>query len=100
LGGAEYISYALEKPTYNKVMRCTARANAESPKPRAKPFFIVLARNCRGVEEKVAELERMGVPYAVVCSERVEHPRVVYREARGKWDAINFGNKFVFKGLG
>ena len=78
-------------------MRCTARANAESSKPRARPFFIVLARDRRGVEEKVAELERMGVPYVVVCGERVEHPRVVYREARGKWDAINFGGKFVPK---
>jgi len=61
----------------------------------AKPFFIVLARDRRGVEEKVEELEGMRVPYVVVCGEEVDRPNVVYREARGKWDAINFGSKFV-----
>ena len=41
------------------------------------------------------ELEGMRVPYIVVCGERLNHPNVVYREARGKWDAINFGSRFV-----
>lgn len=67
-------------------------------KSSAKPFFIVLARDRRGVMEKVVELEGMGVPYIIVCGERVDHPNVVYREARGKWDAINFGSQFVPKG--
>ena len=64
-------------------------------KPFAKLFFIVPARDRKGVEEKVAELEGMRVPYVIVCGERVNHPNVVYREARGKWDAINFGSQFI-----
>jgi len=59
------------------------------------PFFIVPARDRRGVMEKIAELEAMRVPFVVVCGERLKHPNVVYREARGKWDAINFGSGFV-----
>lgn len=37
----------------------------------------------------------MQASYIIVCSEKIDHPNVVYREARGKWDAINFGAKFV-----
>ena len=62
-----------------------------------KPFFIVLARNRQFVEEKIVELEGMKMPYLIICGDRVSHPNVVYREARGKWDAINFGAKFVPK---
>jgi cellulose synthase/poly-beta-1,6-N-acetylglucosamine synthase-like glycosyltransferase len=43
------------------------------------------------------ELENMRVPYLIVCGERIDHPKVVYREARGKNDAINFGNQFIPK---
>jgi cellulose synthase/poly-beta-1,6-N-acetylglucosamine synthase-like glycosyltransferase len=43
------------------------------------------------------ELEGMRVPYLIVCGKRIDHPRVVYREARGKWDAINFGSQFIPK---
>jgi len=60
-----------------------------------KPFFIVPARDRRNVGEKIMELEDMRVPYVIVCGEKVNHPNVVYREARGKWDAINFGSRFV-----
>jgi len=35
------------------------------------------------------------VPYIIICGEKVNHPNVVYREARGKWDAINFGSHFM-----
>ena len=62
-----------------------------------KPFFLVLARDRLGVREKIMELEGMRVPYLIVCGEKINHPNVVYREARGKWDAINFGAKFVPK---
>ena len=55
----------------------------------------MLARDRRGVEEKVEELEGMRVPYVVVCGEEVDRPNVVYREARGKWDAINFGGRYI-----
>ncbi len=39
----------------------------------------------------------MKVPFLIVCGEKVNHPNVVYRETMGKWDAINFGAKFVPK---
>jgi hypothetical protein len=67
------------------------------PNSSAKPFFIVLARNRKNVEKKIMELENMQVRYLIVCGERLNHPNVVYREARGKWDAINFGSQFVPK---
>jgi cellulose synthase/poly-beta-1,6-N-acetylglucosamine synthase-like glycosyltransferase len=60
-------------------------------------FFIVLARDQRHVREKIMELEGMRVPYLIVCGKRIDHPRVVYREAGGKWDAINFGSQFIPK---
>jgi len=59
------------------------------------PFFMVLARDRHHVVRKIAELEKMGVPFLVVCGEKIDHPAVVYRKARGKWDAINFGSRFV-----
>jgi len=64
------------------------------------PFVVVLARDRRHVAEKVAELERLGLPFVVVCGERLDHPRVVYREPRGKWDAINFARRLVPEGAG
>jgi cellulose synthase/poly-beta-1,6-N-acetylglucosamine synthase-like glycosyltransferase len=65
------------------------------PNSSAKLFFIVPARNRKNVEEKIMELESMQVPFLIVCGERINHPNVVYREARGKWDAINFGSQFI-----
>jgi cellulose synthase/poly-beta-1,6-N-acetylglucosamine synthase-like glycosyltransferase len=69
--------------------------NTNSSKLFTKPFFIVSARNQQNVEKKIIELENMQVPYIVVCGERVNYPNVVYRKAKGKWDAINFGSQFV-----
>jgi len=60
-----------------------------------KVFILVLARDGRFVDDKIRELESFGVPYLIVCGERVNHPNVVFREPRGKYDAINFGFKFV-----
>jgi cellulose synthase/poly-beta-1,6-N-acetylglucosamine synthase-like glycosyltransferase len=62
-----------------------------------KSFFIVPARDRQNVKEKIMELEKMQVSYIIVCGERINHPNVIYREARGKWDAINFGSRFVPK---
>jgi hypothetical protein len=56
---------------------------------------VVLARDSRHVERKASELEGMGLPFVVICGEKVDHPKVVHREPRGKWDAINFGSMFV-----
>lgn len=60
-------------------------------------FFIVLAREGSGVERKARELDGLGFPYIIVCGERVNHPNVVYREPRGKYDAINFAAEYVPK---
>ena len=60
-----------------------------------KPFFLVLARDGRDVEEKGEELNALGVPYIIVCGEPLSLPRVVYREPLGKYDAINFGAQFL-----
>jgi cellulose synthase/poly-beta-1,6-N-acetylglucosamine synthase-like glycosyltransferase len=56
-----------------------------------EPFFLVLARDRRGVEEKSAELDALGVPYTIVCGEPLPLLKVVYRRPMGKYDAINFG---------
>jgi hypothetical protein len=63
---------------------------------RIPPFFLVLARDRTHLRDKLDELAALGVSrFLVICGERVNHPRVRYRKAVGKWDAINFGSKFV-----
>lgn len=54
-------------------------------------FFLVLARDRKHVDNKIKELEKLRVPYRVICGERLDHPNVTYRAPRGKYDAINFG---------
>lgn len=56
-----------------------------------KLFFLVLARNRRHVLHKVRELEKLGIPYKIICGERLSQPNVIYRAPKGKFDAINFG---------
>lgn len=63
----------------------------------ANVFFIVPARSRKSVDEKIIELQKMKVPFVIVCGEKVNHPNVVYRANNGKWDAINFGASFVPK---
>ena len=61
-----------------------------------KFFFLVLARDEKYVTDKIRELNVLGMPYLIVCGGRnLEHPNIVYREPRGKYDAINFGFKFI-----
>ncbi|MEM3550313.1 MAG: hypothetical protein QXN87_05350 [Candidatus Bathyarchaeia archaeon] len=62
-----------------------------------KVFFLVLARNGRHVEDKIRELEALGYPYLVICGEILNHSNVVYREPKGKYDAVNFGFHFIPK---
>lgn len=61
-------------------------------------FFVALARDASAVEKKANELESLGYPFIIVCGEKVNHPNVVYREPRGKFDAVNFGFSFVPSG--
>jgi len=59
------------------------------------PFFLVLARDEEHVDEKIGELKGLGVPYLIVCGKNINHPNVLYRKPEGKYDAINFGARFV-----
>ena len=61
-------------------------------------FFVVLARDASLVKAKMLELDRLGCQYVIVCGERIQDSRVVFREAKGKYDAINFGLDFVPRG--
>ncbi len=63
----------------------------------SKLFFLVFARDGSLVHQKVEELQRLRVSYVVVCGEKTPDDKVVYREPRGKYDAINFGFRFVPK---
>jgi hypothetical protein len=58
-------------------------------------FFVVSSRDSNGLKEKISELETFGYPFVAVCGEKIRDPRVVYRAPRGKFDAINYGLKFV-----
>jgi len=62
---------------------------------KEKVFFLVLAKDKRYVKEKIQELEELGFPFLIVCGERVEHPNVIYRQPKGKYDAINFGLRLI-----
>lgn len=54
-------------------------------------FAIVLARDEKGILEKHAELEQLGIAHVIVCGIPIEFDGVIYRPAHGKYDAINFG---------
>jgi len=63
-----------------------------------KTFFLVLARDEKYVPEKIEELENLGVQYLIVCGQKLNHPNVVYRAPKGKYDAINFGFRYIPEG--
>ena len=58
-------------------------------------FVVVLARDRSYLSEKIRELERIGIPFLVICGQKVDHPRVRYRKAIGKWNAINYATTLV-----
>jgi len=60
-----------------------------------RTFFLVLARDGSEIERKAKELESLSFPYIIACGENVNHPNVIYREPKGKYDAINFASEFV-----
>ncbi len=62
-----------------------------------KLFFLVFARDERYVDDKAKELEGLGFPYLIVCGKNLDNREVIYREPKGKFDAINFGFSFVPK---
>jgi len=60
-----------------------------------KLFFVVFARDANHVFEKIHELDRLNVPYKIICGEKVDHEKVVYRAAKGKYDAIDFSLSII-----
>jgi cellulose synthase/poly-beta-1,6-N-acetylglucosamine synthase-like glycosyltransferase len=60
-------------------------------------FFIVLARDKLHVQDKLRELRKLNVPFAIVCGEKSEEKNVFFRSPKGKYDAINFGFTIVPK---
>ena len=58
-------------------------------------FFVVLARDDGEVRKKAAELDRLPYPYVIVCGKKTGLRNAVYREPKGKYDAMNFGVGFV-----
>jgi hypothetical protein len=60
-----------------------------------KVLFLVFARDDKYVDEKISELNRLDMPYLLVCGTNLNYPGVVFRNPRGKFDAINFGAEFV-----
>lgn len=66
---------------------------------KSEVFFIVSARTQEGVVEKTFELRKLDVPFIVICGEKMNYSNVVYREKKGKFDAINFAAKFIGKNI-
>jgi hypothetical protein len=62
-----------------------------------KLFVLVLARSAEHVKKKIEELNVLKLPHLIVCGKNLDLPNVVYRKPRGKYDAINFGFKFIPK---
>lgn len=58
-------------------------------------FVLVSARDRRRVSEKIRELLSLGVQFAVICGQKSNQPKVHYRRRIGKWDAINYGSRFI-----
>lgn len=70
---------------------CTTKEASSNDYGSTRPFFLVLARDKKHVQEKIEELDRLGALYLIVCGDKINHPNVVYRKPAGKFDAINFG---------
>jgi len=60
-------------------------------------FILVFARDKKGTKEKINELIKLGYPFLIICGENINSPYCAYRINRGKYDAINYGSKFLTK---
>ena len=59
--------------------------------------FLILARDGNYLNSKIKELKSIGIPYIIVCGEKINNPNIIYREPKGKYDAINYGVNFIPK---
>jgi len=62
---------------------------------KMRVFFLVLARDKSDVRKKAEELDRLRVPYLIVCGDKVDHPNCVHRKPLGKYDAVNFASSLI-----
>ncbi len=62
-----------------------------------KLFVLVLAKNLVNVKAKFNELSKLKIPFLIVCGERTRLPNTVYRQPKGKFDAINVGLRLIPK---
>jgi len=72
-----------------------ARALTMARRSKMRVFLIVLARDDTGVARKASELDKLGYPYVIVCGKKTDLRNTIYREPKGKYDAMNFGVGFV-----
>ena len=63
--------------------------------PIQKVFFLVMARTKKGIDEKISELKHLDVPFIIICGEKSDNPFILYREKKGKFDAINYGSNYL-----
>lgn len=62
-------------------------------------FFVVLAKDGEHVHNKIDELEGYEVPHRVICGKEMDHPKVVHRNPKGIWDAVNYSRRVIPKRL-
>lgn len=62
-------------------------------------YFVVLARDRKNVKNKIDELNALNVEYVIICGERIDHPKIVYRKPIGKYDAINYSLVIIPKDI-
>ena len=69
--------------------------NGSGERMQLKVHALVLARDKSHVHDKIHELERIKIPFTVICGDDLRDERVHQRSPRGKYDAINFGSRFI-----
>jgi hypothetical protein len=60
-----------------------------------KIFALILARDKNNIEAKIREMKSLELPFKIICGEKVDNPHIIYRPPKGKFDAINYGRKFI-----
>jgi cellulose synthase/poly-beta-1,6-N-acetylglucosamine synthase-like glycosyltransferase len=61
----------------------------------SRVFFLVVARDNKNINQKLNELKSMKVPFVIVTGEKSSIPNVIFREPKGKYDAINYGSRYI-----
>lgn len=78
-------------PRKTSAIPTIVHAGREPGLSNVRTAFLVLARDGRGVDAKREELVKLGFDYLIVCGEDLGGQNLVFREPRGKYDALNVG---------